>query len=84
MSEELNDIEQLAEELERYADDPREVESKDRQMCSAAAAKLRSLKTALHDVDGYCNTVRGNYRSGSQEEIIASTIKLKIREFLRA
>ncbi len=40
------------------------------------------MKAALHEVDRYCNTVRTNYRSGAGEEIVASSIKALIREFL--
>ncbi len=40
------------------------------------------MKEALHEVDRYCNTVRTNYRSGAGEEIVASSIKALIREFL--
>lgn len=80
MSEELMN---LIAWLKEQADDPKGMATADRTRLTEAATTLESMKIAMHAVDGYCNQVRGNYRSGSQEEIIASTVKTKIREFLR-
>ena len=80
MSQELID---LIAWLKSASDDTMGMEPSDRQRLAEAAATLEAMKIAMHGVDGYCNTVRTNYRSGSQEEIIASTVKGKIREFLR-
>jgi len=80
MSEELIN---LIDWLKDRAGDAMGMEPGDRQRLGEAAATLEAMKIAMHGVDGYCNTVRTNYRNGSQEEIIASTVKTKIREFLR-
>lgn len=80
MSEELT---ALMAQLRQRADDEKEVASADRDLMRRAASTIEAMKTSMHEVDGYCNVVRSNYRQGSQEEIISSTIKLKIREYLR-
>ena len=49
----------------------------------AARDTLKAMLEAMHEVDRYCNTIRTNYRSGSMEEQIASTVKGHIRGFLR-
>lgn len=75
-------VTELIEELEKLINDPStEIETGDK--ISQAIAMLEAMKIAMHSVDAYCNVIRTNYRNGAQEEIIASTVKSKVRDFLR-
>ena len=69
--------------LEDSAADAMGMETGDRQMLNEAAAMLKAMKIAMHEIDRECNKVRTNYRQGSQEEIIASTIKAQVRPFVK-